>query len=98
MEIVFSVQSFRLQVEILTEISGSQFLKIYNILTNVNDFLASGTIFFHFFKQKSTVASGLVYSSTVTYFLANTSFQRVFCLLETVLFYSKFFSAIGHYY
>ena len=44
------VQRFLLHVEIVTEISGSQFLKKDHILTNETDFLASGDHFLPIFQ------------------------------------------------
>ena len=66
----------------MTQIKESQFLKKGGNLTNVTEFLASGTILFHFLRKKSTATSGSTfqaedYSSTVTSFPANSSFRLV---------------------
>ena len=45
-------------METVTETSGSQLSKKEHILTNVTDFLASGTNFFHFLRQQSTAVCG----------------------------------------
>ena len=62
-------------MEIVTEISGSQFLKKNHILNNVTDFLATGNHFFPFSSDSSQLLSvEEVYSSTEAYFSVNPSF------------------------
>ena len=89
----FFVQRFFLLVETVTEISGNQFQKKEYILTTVSDFLASETIFFHYLRQQSTAASGpsLFFICNIFFSQSFIPWKQVFCLLETVLFYSEFF-------
>ena len=62
----------------VTEISGSNFLKKDYILANAAGFLAGVNHFFPFFSDRSQLLSvEAVYSSTGAYFSANPSFRLV---------------------
>ena len=87
----FSVWSFSLLVQTVIETSGSQLQAIF--LTNLTDFLASGT-HSHFLRQQSTAGSENSSFFNWNIFFSQsfipTSRKKVFCLMETVLFYSEF--------
>ena len=74
---------------------GSQLQKKRHILTNVTDFLASGTRFLLFSQTTANCYQWKQFILQLEHifqsFLHSDQWKRVFCLLETVLFYSEFF-------
>ena len=81
------VQRFFFQLEKAPEISGSNFLKKDHILTNATDFLARENHFFHFFQTFFILQLAHIFKQILHF----GWWKRLFCLLETVLFYSEVF-------
>ena len=99
---VFFCSKVFLLVETVTETNGNQFLQKDHILTNINDFLASGS---HFLSFTQTAASCYLQKQFILQpeyifqsILHSGQRKRAFCLLEKVLFYSEVCSANGSYY
>ena len=88
--------------ETIAEISGSQFLKKDQILTNVTDFLAGGSHFLPFYQTAVNCYQWKQFMLQVEHIfqsiLYSGQYKQVFCLLETLPFLSAIFSASGKYY
>ena len=101
-KLISFVQRFSLLMETVTEISERQFSRKDHILTNVTDFLASGNQLLPL--SQTTVncyqwKQFLLQLEHIFQLIIHSGYwKQLFCLLETVLCYSKVFSANGNYY
>ena len=76
--------------------------KLSHILSNVTDFLASGNQLLPLFQTTVNCCHWKQFLLQLEHIfqsiIHSDQWKRVFCLLETVSCYSKFFSANGNYY